>query len=167
MAKIFPGRYSARIDGPFVVFLIGLRVNQVWNFRKWGPTAGAMRPMLDELHRHPEMGFLGSHSSLYWRGVMVTQYWRSFDHLVKYAQARDAQHLPAWSRFNRMVGGDGSVGIWHETYQVAAGQYETVYANMPRFGMAACGDHIPATGRMHDARGRMRAEEENDSSAAE
>lgn len=157
MAKIFAGRYSARIEGPFVVFLIGMRVNQVWAVRKWGPTAAAMGPMLNELYRHPEMGFLGGHASLYWRGVMVTQYWRSFDHLVSYAQARDAQHLPAWRRFNQTVGGDGSVGIWHETYQVNAGQYETVYANMPRFGLGSCGEHLPATGRMHDARGRMQA----------
>ena len=53
------------------------------------------------------------------------------------------------------IGSDGTVGIWHETYQVANGQYECVYANMPRFGLAAAGTHEPATGRLHDARTRM------------
>jgi hypothetical protein len=77
---------------------------------------------------------------------MMTQYWRSFDHLVDYAQARNAAHLPAWKAFNQSVGDDGSVGIWHEPYQVAAGQYECIYANMPRFGLALAGTHEPVTG---------------------
>jgi hypothetical protein len=29
MAKIFPGRYAAQSDEPFVVFLIGTRVNRL------------------------------------------------------------------------------------------------------------------------------------------
>ncbi|MBB5318456.1 hypothetical protein HDF09_003153 [Edaphobacter lichenicola] len=61
----------------------------------------------------------------------MIQYWRSFDQLVDYAQSRNAAHLPAWKAFNQSVGDDGSVGIWHETYQVAAGKYESIYANMP------------------------------------
>jgi hypothetical protein len=37
-----------------------------------------------------------------------------------------------------------------------AGQYECVYANMPRFGLAqAGGTHTPATGHLRDARTRM------------
>ncbi len=155
MSKIFPGRYTARIEGPFVIFLIGMRVNRLLAFNKWMPTAAAMGPMLRELFANPESGFLGAHSSVYWRGVMVTQYWRSFDHLLAYAQARDANHLPAWTAFNRRVGTDGTVGIWHETYQVAAGQYETIYNNAPRMGLALAGTHIPATGPLREARLRM------------
>ena len=49
MAKIFAGRYSATIEGPFVVFLIGMRVNQLWALHKWVPVARAMPPMLKEL----------------------------------------------------------------------------------------------------------------------
>jgi hypothetical protein len=37
----------------------------------------------------------------------------------------------------------GDVGVWHETYQLRAGEYEAIYANMPRFGLAAAGDHLP------------------------
>jgi hypothetical protein len=34
-------------------------------------------------------------------------------------------NLPAWRDFNRAVGSDGSVGIWHANYQLAADGYET------------------------------------------
>ena len=37
--------------------------------------------------------------------------------------------------FNQQVANDGSVGIWHETYLVNSGQYETVYCNMPPYGL--------------------------------
>lgn len=157
MANIFPGRYSATIEGPFVVFVIGMRVNQLWNARKWLPVAKAMPPMLKELMANRESGFLHVEVALTWRGVMTIQYWRSFEHLHAYAHARDAKHLPAWAAYNRAVGGNGSVGIWHETYQVATGGYECVYANMPRWGLAAAGEHVPATGRMSEARSRIKA----------
>lgn len=155
MAKIFPGRYAARIEGPFVVFLIGMRVNRLLKFGKWVPVAKAMGPMLQELYANKELGFLHAETSVAWRGVTLIQYWRSFEHLHAYAHARDAAHLPAWGAFNRSVGSSGTVGIWHETYQVAAGGYECVYANMPRYGLAKAGELIPAVGRMSDAKGRM------------
>ena len=59
MAKVIPGRYTAQIDEPFVVFLIGMRINKFFAFRKWVPVARAMGPMLRTLFQHPEKGFLG------------------------------------------------------------------------------------------------------------
>jgi hypothetical protein len=155
MAKVFAGRYTARMDGPFVVFLIGMRVNRLWALHKWVPVARAMPPMLRELYANKESGFISAEFYVTWRGVATVQYWRSFEQLHAYAHARDAKHLPAWAAFNRSVGSDGSVGIWHETYQVAAGWYECVYANMPRWGLAVAGDHVQAVGRMNDAKSRM------------
>jgi hypothetical protein len=155
MSNLFPGRYAASIKGPFVVFLIGFRINRLFAFGKWFPVAKAMGPMIRELYADPSLGLLAAYTSVYWPGVMVTQYWRSFDLLVNYAQSRDASHLPAWKAFNQSVGSDGTVGIWHETYQVADGQYESVYGNMPRFGLAVAGTHEPATGHLRDARSRM------------
>jgi hypothetical protein len=155
MPTLFPGRYSTMIEGPFVVFIIGFRINRLFAINKWLPVARAMGPMLKELYAIPSLGLLAAFSSVYWPGVMVTQYWRSFDQLVDYAQSRDAVHLPAWKAFNQSVGSNGTVGIWHETYQVANGQYECVYANMPRFGLAVAGTHETATGHLRDARSRM------------
>ena len=58
MTKVMPGRYTAQIDDPFVVFLIGMRVNKFFAFSKWIPTVRAMVPMLRTLFQHPEKGFL-------------------------------------------------------------------------------------------------------------
>jgi hypothetical protein len=155
MSRIFPGRYAARMEGPFVIFIIGLRVNRLLALGKWIPVARAMGPMLQELYADPQLGFLHAETSVAWRGVTMLQYWRSFEHLHAYAHARNAAHLPAWAEFNRRVGSDGTVGIWHETYKVAAGEYECVYGNMPLIGLARAGEHVPAVGRMADARSRM------------
>ncbi len=160
MNKVMPGRYTANIEGPFVVFMIGMRVNRFFAFRKWVPTAMAMNPMLRTLSQHPEKGFLGMQTFLNWRGVTVLQYWRSFDDLERFARSKEEPHLSAWRRFNKAVGTDGSVGIWHETYQVASGQYEAVYNNMPIYGLANATDHLPATGRKETARRRMGGESE-------
>ena len=58
MAKIFSGRYTAKTDKPFVVFLIGMRINQLWRVDKWISVFTAMVPMLTTLYSHPEKGFL-------------------------------------------------------------------------------------------------------------
>ena len=151
---VFPGRFTAQYDEPFVVFLIGMRVNRVLDLR-WIGVARAMGPMITELKRDPSLGFLHAEFFLYWRGVALVQYWRSLEHLHAYAHAREAKHLPAWAEFNRRVGGGGAVGIWHETFAVEAGRFESVYANMPRFGMAGAGRHVAVTGRLDSARQRL------------
>ena len=155
MADIRKGRFAAQIEGDFVVFIIGMRINRLWMIHKWLPVARAMPRMLEELFANKEMGLLHVEASLAGRTVMTVQYWRSFEHLHAYAHARDLAHLPAWAEFNRRVGGNGSVGIFHETYQVRAGDYEAIYANMPPFGLAKAGSMAPAVGRLQTARSRM------------
>ena len=155
MAHIFPGRYAAQSDAPFVVFLIGMRVNRLLALRRWIRVARAMPPMIAELKRDPSLGLMHAEFFVYWRGVGVVQYWRSFDQLHAYAYAKNAAHLPAWAEFNRRIGGDGSVGIWHETYTVSPGQFETIYANMPRFGLSRAVEHTVVTGRLDGARLRI------------
>ena len=59
MSPVFPGRFTAQTNEPFVVFLIGFRANKFWSFSKWLPVALAMSPMLKTLYRNPEKGFLG------------------------------------------------------------------------------------------------------------
>ena len=81
----------------------------------------------------------------------MIQYWRSAEDLERFAHSPQETHLPAWQRFNRAVGKDGSVGIWHETFQVAAGQYEAIYGNMPRFGLAQATAHVPVAKRGESA----------------
>lgn len=160
MAKVMSGRYTAQTGEPFVVFLIGMRINRFFALRKWIPTALAMGPMLRTLFQHPEKGFLGGELIFYWRGVGLIQYWRSFEDLEKFARNREDPHLRAWQRFNKAIGTDGSVGIWHETYLVEPGRYEAVYGNMPVFGLASATKHVPAVGRRETARRRLGGENE-------
>lgn len=155
---IHKGRFAASIEGDFVVFIIGMRINHLLLVHKWLPVALAMPRMLQELYRRPELGLLHAQSFRSGRTVCLLQYWRSFDHLHAYAHAKDLEHLPAWTDFNRRVGGNGSVGIFHESYLVKTGQYECIYANMPAFGLAKAGEMVPADGRMRDARSRLKGE---------
>lgn len=154
-ANIYNGRYTAKLEREFVVFVIGMRINRLFLLHRWWPVARAMPRMLKELVRHPEMGLLHAQSFVSGRTVMILQYWRSFEQLHAYAHAKELEHLPAWADFNRRVGGNGSVGIFHETYVVGAGGYECVYANMPRFGLAKAGEMMPALGRMQHAKSRL------------
>ena len=153
---IHPDRLFARFDGSFVVFLIGMRINVPWKVHKWWPVARAMPRMLEELRRRPELGMLGGEM---WGGrtTILLQYWRSSEHLFAYAKARDAQHLPAWREFNRAIGTDGDVGVWHESYVVSPGGYENIYVNMPAFGLGKVGTLAPAAGPMHAAEARLKA----------
>lgn len=152
MAKVIQERMTAQIDGDFVVFLIGMRVNKPWKIHKWWPVVMAMSRMMKELESQPELGFLGQIS-----GSKVTiQYWQSFDHLEAYAKSKNAAHLPAWKAFNQSVGRSrGDVGIWHETYQVRAGDHECVYSGMPPFGLGAASALVPVTGSTESARSRI------------
>jgi hypothetical protein len=153
--QIPEGRFAARIEGDFVVFLIGMRINRLLLPHKWLPITFAMSRMLKELAKHPELGMLHAQTFVSGRTVLVVQYWRSFDQLHAYAHAKNLEHLPAWTEFNRKVGGNGSVGIFHESYLVKAGQYEALSVNMPRHGLAKAGEIVPATGHMRDARSRL------------
>jgi hypothetical protein len=157
MAATINQRMTVRMDGDFVVFLIGMRVNRPWKIHKWLPIFRAMPPMLKELSKRPESGFLGYELGL---GVVV-QYWRSFEQLEAYAKDRDSLHFPAWRAFNQKVRSNGDVGIWHETYQVRAGEYECIYHNMPPYGLGKVGELVPATGKLEMAAGRIKAKADN------
>jgi hypothetical protein len=86
----------------------------------------------------------------------VVQYWRTVDQLEAFARQASLPHHPAWRAFNRKVGTSGDVGIWHETYVVRAGGWETLYGNMPRFGLAVAGEHLPVAAK-GDAAAQRRA----------
>ncbi|MBA2535239.1 MAG: DUF4188 domain-containing protein [Rubrobacter sp.] len=158
MAQVVKGRFTAKMDEPFVVFLIGMRINRFFAIRQWLPTARAMGPMLRELYKHPEKGFLGGEFFFYGRGPGLVQYWRSFEDLEKFARDPDDPHMPAWQRFNREARSSGAVGIWHETYIVGRGNYEAIYANMPEFGLAKATERVPAIGGRETARRRLMRE---------
>ena len=148
MTKIYNGRFTAKTDQPFVVFLIGMRINKWWRFDKWFPVASAMGPMLQTLFTNPEKGFL--HAEFFWnfKGPVLLQYWRSFEDLEQFARHPSDPHLGAWKKFNQAIGADGSVGIWHETYILTPENCENIYRDMPAFGLGGALGVVPATARM-------------------
>ena len=155
MSKIFNGRFTAKSEESFVVFLIGMRINQWWRIDKWFPVSTAMNPMMRALYTYPEKGFLHAEFFFNFSGPVMIQYWRSFEDLENFARNPSDPHLGPWKKFNQAVGSNGTVGIWHETYLVEPNKFETVYGNMPRFGLAAALEHVPATGRRETARLRL------------
>jgi len=149
-------RLTSILEGEFVVFLIGLRINRPLKVHKWWPVARAMPRMIEELYRQPALGFI--HAEMWFsRTTIMVQYWRSMEQLLAYAKSKTAEHLPAWQAFNRSVGTDGSVGIWHETYAISPGSHESLYVNMPAFGLGRAGALLPAAGARLTASGRLDA----------
>ena len=112
--------------------------------------------MIAELSALPDSGFLGHETSLLSpRIICLTQYWRDFDSLETYARDRDAKHWPAWTAFNRAIGDDGTVGIFHETYVIEKNGFEAIYVNMPLIGLGKVTGLVPATGKRSESRLRM------------
>jgi hypothetical protein len=154
MANIAGRRMAAEIDGDFVVFLIGARLNFLHlagTIMDLGGRRG-MKHMLDYLVAHPEKGLLGYQLGL----PVIVQYWRSFDHLEAFAQDTDDPHLAVWRSYWKRVGNGNRTGIWHESYLVRAGEYEAVYANMPPFGLGKAGKLVPLQ-ESSSARSRIKA----------
>lgn len=160
MANVIKQRMAAEVEGDFVVFIIGARFGKPWKIARNFWFINAMPKMLRELEKHPEMGLLGYRQFLGPRGATIIQYWRSFEDLEKYARSKDNEHFPNWVKFNKKIGSNGDVGIWHETYKVRAGEYEAIYNNMPPYGLGKAGKLVPAAGYRQTAKGRMTGEEE-------
>jgi hypothetical protein len=153
---------TAAIEGDFVIFLIGMRIHKLWKVWKWFPVFAAMPKMLIELGKNPDLGLLHAKTFFSLRSPYLVQYWRSFEDLHAYSVNRDSEHLPAWAAFNRAMGTNGEVGIWHETYLIRAGDHESVYGNMPPIGLGIAGGLKPVEGRNRSAKGRLRQSDGND-----
>ena len=150
--KVVAGRQTAEIEGDFVVFIIGARVNKKRHLMKALRAIGGMGKMLKYLSEHPEKGLLGYETA----GFTTIQYWRSFDDLEHFAKDADDPHLEVWRRYMRMVNKTGEAGVWHETYLVRAGEYEAIYSNVPERGLAKASKLVPVA-ESSRARGRVAA----------
>ena len=154
MARIAQGRWTHAHEGDLTVFLIGMRINALHRPDAWLPTLAAMGPMLAELARDPDSGFLGYRMTLGRRGPVLVQYWRRVDDVYRYATDTGARHRPAWTAFNRRARRvQGAVGVWHETYEVA--RAESIYVALPAQARAAAAAARRATGRHARAAARL------------
>lgn len=155
-------RRMARIDGEFVVFVIGMRINRWWKFGQWMRVGMAMPKMIKELEEHPELGYLGGETWI-GRTFLMVQYWRSSEQLLAFAKDKERTHMPAWKDFYKRVGTNGDVGIWHETYKSRPGDYEAIYVNMPKFGLGKVGELLDP--KEYGARQRLDAKERSELAA--
>jgi len=157
LAGIIQKRVCAEIDGPFVLFMIGARVNKPWKLNVVAPFAASMPRMLKELGAQPELGLLHVRQHFGFGSATLVQYWRSFEHLEAYARSPEHAHLPIWQWFNKQLGSNGDIGIWHETYLIQPGCYENIYNNMPPHGLGAAGTLTDAVGARQTAHQRIKA----------
>jgi len=144
MPDVRQGRWTSKIEGDFVVFIIGARVqarHPLRSMRDLGGFRRGMPQMLRYLSEHPEKGMLGFQT--FGATTVNVQYWRSFEHLERFARDESDPHLAPWRAYWKRVGTSGRTGIWHETFLVRAGEYEAIYGNMPPFGLGKAGDLVP------------------------
>ena len=152
---IYKQRMTAKMEGDFVVFLIGMRINKPLMVHRIVPVFAAMPKMLKELYTQPELGFI-HHEMWFSRTIILLQYWRSIEQLLDYAKRKDSAHLPAWKAFNNSIGTDSTVGIWHETYKAGKGIYENVDVNMPAFGLGKAAALVEAKEDLESAKDRLK-----------
>lgn len=146
---------TAELDESFVVFVIGMRINSYWKVHEWVPVFLAMPRMLRELEAATGSGLLNYETVFNRRTILTIQYWDSFETLRSYARDDEKAHVPAWIAYRESTADGGDVGIFHETYVVDPDDCESVYANMPAFGLGAAGERRPATGDRKTAGRRL------------
>lgn len=156
-ATIFPGRFTAESHEGIVVFVIGMRINKWRAVHKWLPVMAAMPPVIKELAIHKELGCLSSESFFKLPLTLMVQYWHSEEELNAYSKGQ--KHLAAWKTFNQKTKNNGAVGIYHETYLISPGQSESIYVNMPEFGLAKALGKKDITPANSSARKRLNKQE--------
>ncbi|ATP40405.1 transcriptional regulator [Solibacillus sp. R5-41] len=153
--QIYTGRYTIDNTEDIVVFIIGMRFNRRLAVHKWLPVFNAMPGMIKELYiNKEELGFLSMESYFGLRTTTMIQYWRSIEDLLAYS--KNEKHFTAWKKFNQKVGNNDAVGIYHETYQISKGHYESIYVNMPHYGLGKALEHIPITAERNSSRKRLK-----------
>jgi hypothetical protein len=147
-------------DQGVVVFLLGARINHPLGIlapgaAELGKHASAMyRELTSSAAMQKEFGLIGASSLTNnvdeSKNELITlMYFRDYEGLHKYAHS--TLHRQAWDWWNRQVkGGDDAkakgtegvnqvrhISIWHETYVVPKGNWETIYAQSEPTGLGA------------------------------
>eukprot|EP01116_Phalansterium_solitarium_P009920 TRINITY_DN24267_c0_g1_i1.p1 TRINITY_DN24267_c0_g1~~TRINITY_DN24267_c0_g1_i1.p1 ORF type:complete len:266 (+),score=46.73 TRINITY_DN24267_c0_g1_i1:135-932(+) len=167
--NVVRGRMAGVIEGDFCLFLIGSRLNDATlsNLNDYKVMGDAFVAMMHELEASPdEFGYLGSETFVGGNPngshTLLIQYWRSMDHVNRYARARTNEHHSGWKWLMEMGRRSPHLGFWHESYNIKAGDYDCIYVNMPPIGAGKAGKLIPAAGRFNSAAGRAGKSDGND-----
>ncbi|KAI5456169.1 hypothetical protein BGZ63DRAFT_435582 [Mariannaea sp. PMI_226] len=139
-----------------VVLFLGFRVNTPLGVLSTGyiDFVGQFKNCSDQLASCAEdFGCIGSSNWTADEGsnnntIMTVFYFRDIEGLNRFAH--DKVHRAAWDWYNNFCKKHGykHIGIFHETYYSAPGQYETIYVNMPPllFGATNVKSRNQATG---------------------
>ena len=132
-----------------VVIYLGMRVNAVPRgvrtlLSYWPKIKASVKAAPDGLLLHENLQY-----SLLPPHLGMRQYWRDFDSLERWAH--DLPHKAWWRAYLRDRGG---TGFWHETY-FRDGAVESVFIDMPPFGLTKFGAAEPARGSLFSARRRL------------
>lgn len=142
-----PGKWCPQVEGDFMILMIGIVPHSLWSFWRWMPIVRGMVNMGKELQTKSDSGFLG-YEVYVGLHPMIVQYWRSFEHLKRCP-------APEWATLTQAASGDPSLGVWHETYVIRAGDYEAKYSNMPPYGLGKFSKCVEAVGQYEKAEGRL------------
>ncbi|KAJ3098048.1 hypothetical protein HDU97_004342 [Phlyctochytrium planicorne] len=167
--QILRGRVASKIEGDFVVFLLGSRTNGAFPTKYHQEMGEALSKMIAELEASnpEESGYLGGQAYVgnqtLGSNTLSVQYWRSAKHLHDYARDQSQQHFSPWRRMMDVCRKQPSVGIWHETFLVKDGAYEGIYVNMPSVGLGNCRgvELVRATGANRSMYARLKKEDED------
>ncbi|WP_435333626.1 DUF4188 domain-containing protein [Haloarchaeobius sp. TZWWS8] len=137
-------RLVADVDGGFVVYINGMRLNKLRAIPQWLLAGRKLARMFDELEADPDSGFLGYQPAFMGpRTGAAIQYWRSLEDLKRFANDPDGRHVPAWKWYDETVNDDGGVGFWAELYVVEEGNYETFFRNVRPIGIGKYATLVP------------------------
>ena len=154
MSTVVTGRQTANLDDEVVVFLIGMRINRLRSPRSWLPAFRAMPRMLAELAANPELGLL--ERPRFWSGRVfaLVQYWRSFD---TSPATRGLETTSTCPHGASSTGWSATTAPWDLPRDLPGrpGRAETLYANMPPFGLGAAVGQGPIAARGQSAGHRM------------
>jgi hypothetical protein len=151
MAKSKTPRVLADLaDYPdLIVIYLGMRVNSPRGF----PTLMKFSPPVMQKALTPNPDGLLLHENLFYSLLPphagFRQYWRDFDSLERWA--RSGVHKQWWQNF---LADPKGTGFWHETY-ARNREIESMYVNMPAFGLGKFAPTVQARGSMFSARQRV------------
>lgn len=144
-------RYTAKIEGDFVVFIVGLSPNHIRDIPYAYQVYRRQIKLVKWLAARKEESGLYAWKLCWIGGPAMIQHWRSFEDLELFAIREDAPHIHGLRWIHRTLR-RGGTSIWHETYKVHAGEYECIYGNTPRMLAARAGEMIllPDSSRARD-----------------
>ena len=135
---------AAEMDGEFVIYINGMRLNKLRAIRKYFAAGRKAGKFFERLEADPDSGFLGYVPAMMGiRTGAAIQYWRSLDDLKRFANDPEDVHVPAWKWYDDVVDPGGGVGFWAELYVIEADNYETFFRNVPPIGLGKMGRLVP------------------------